>query len=658
MNRLFRIAAVLLLSIVLLAPALSYAPVSAAIYYTDTYVNASTGSDDYNGSSPVYTGYGNGPVKSIGYAIGNTATNGTVHVAAGTYTEIVHLTENMNLVGQSALNTVINANRLGCAVQLTSAPSHTNTIAGFTIRGGGSYNGNPGGGVYVSSSHIVTINDCIIIDNIKGTGLVQEAHNGAGICNDNGQVYLNRCTISGNTADNVGGGIANIADAPNTSFGKMWLTNCTISGNTAVEAGGGIYNNENADMTLLNVTIAGNQCTAGKSEGGGFANAAANSMYFKNCLVANNTAGYSQFGNGFGDPASTISQGNNLDSQNSCHFSLASDQVNTNPLLGALQNNGGPTSTMAITPESPAYNRGNRSGAPPTDQRGVSRAGSCSIGAYEPMGGRDAAANTTLGTVNFSVNTGAITNMAWSAPADLRCSNPSGYYLPYGMFSYNISELAAGASVRVTVRFPNPIPLGTKYFKCINGVIVDCSAFTTRIDEYTLQLTLTDGGQGDADGIANGVIVDPGGPAFPVNVPQSSSAQMPVTAPQKPISLSNITVKSASLSASKVTPGTPVTVTASIANTGTGNGASVINLFVNGEQEAQQGVTVNSGGTSQVSFNISRSEPGTYTVYVGGTSAGSFTVDQFTPDTILYISGSMVFFAFILGIIWMTRKRA
>ena len=128
-------------------------------------------------------------------------------------------------------------------------------------------------------------------------------------------------------------------------------------------------------------------------------------------------------------------------------------------------------------------------------------------------------------------------------------------------------------------------------------------------------------------------------------------------APQKPISLSNITVKSASLSATKVTPGAPVTVTANVANAGTGNGTAVVKVYVNGAEEAQQGVSVNSGGTSQVSFDVSRNEPGTYTVYVGGTNACSFTVDQFTPDTILYISGAMVFFAFILGVIWMSRKR-
>jgi len=126
---------------------------------------------------------------------------------------------------------------------------------------------------------------------------------------------------------------------------------------------------------------------------------------------------------------------------------------------------------------------------------------------------------------------------------------------------------------------------------------------------------------------------------------------------QGPVGIPNITVTSASLSNSKVTPGTPVTVTANVANTGTGNGTSVIKVYVNGEMENNQGVTVNSGDSMPIIFTVSRNEPGTYDVYVGGTSAGSFTVDQFTPETILIISGALVFFALVMGIIYTTRRK-
>jgi hypothetical protein len=119
-----------------------------------------------------------------------------------------------------------------------------------------------------------------------------------------------------------------------------------------------------------------------------------------------------------------------------------------------------------------------------------------------------------------------------------------------------------------------------------------------------------------------------------------------------------VTVKTAALSSAKVAPGTKVTVTANVANAGDVNGATSVRLYVNGNEEARQGVTVNSGGTSQISFDIIRNEPGTYMVHVNSITAGSFTVDQFTPDSILIVSGALVFFAFILGMIYMTRRMA
>jgi hypothetical protein len=68
---------------------------------------------------------------------------------------------------------------------------------------------------------------------------------------------------------------------------------------------------------------------------------------------------------------------------------------NTDPLLGPLQNNGGPTQTMALQEGSPAIDAGNPAGCTyghghllKTDQRGLPRpdkedTGGCDIGAYE-----------------------------------------------------------------------------------------------------------------------------------------------------------------------------------------------------------------------------------------------------------------------------------
>lgn len=67
----------------------------------------------------------------------------------------------------------------------------------------------------------------------------------------------------------------------------------------------------------------------------------------------------------------------------------ATDLLNVNPHLGALQNNGGPTQTMALLSGSPALNAGdpNFVGPPLYDQRGPGFArvsgGRLDIGAFE-----------------------------------------------------------------------------------------------------------------------------------------------------------------------------------------------------------------------------------------------------------------------------------
>jgi len=335
---------------------------------------------------------------------------GTVHVAAGTYHENLNISEAVNLTGAGAQNTIIDGSSYTSVIKIQSAPNTPNIITGFTIQNGYVISSlwNPsdeqvlfaginlkfikmlpqlfapiflgGGGIYIGETHIVTLNDCVIKDN--------EAEVGGGIWN-NGQLYMNRCAVSGNSAVYGGGGIYN-TPGWYTGSGKMWLTNCTISGNQVTEfdfsGGGGIYNH-NGIMELLNCTIAYNSTSSFSSTaGGGFYNYSTDTAYFKNTIVAHNTAGNDIYNNGYSYPAeATISQGNNLDSENSCGFDQPTDIINTNPLLGPLQDNGGPTFTHALLDGSPAIDAGDNTGAPATDQRGVTRpqGENCDIGAFE-----------------------------------------------------------------------------------------------------------------------------------------------------------------------------------------------------------------------------------------------------------------------------------
>ena len=237
--------------------------------------------------------------------------------------------------------------------------------------------------------------------------------------------------------------------------------------------------------------------------------------------------------------------------------------------------------------------------------------------------------------------------------------------MPYGVIGFTVSNLAAGATVTMTFTLPTVPPANLQFWKYINGAWVDCSSLLSGVTDgdNIVFVTIKDGGLGDSDGVANGRIVDPGSFVIPpllsliTTTHHGSSLAAPAT-PAPPVSLPNIQIQSASLSAKSVTPGTPVTVTADIANKSTVNGNKKVTLYVNGQVETTQGVAVNSGGSSKLTFNVSRSEPGDYSVYVDGVPAGSFKVELFREsDGILILSAVLIAMAFLLGMLMLWRRQ-
>ena len=73
--------------------------------------------------------------------------------------------------------------------------------------------------------------------------------------------------------------------------------------------------------------------------------------------------------------------------------------INSDPLLGVLQDNGGPTQTMLLMPGSSAIDTGYNPSCATTDQRGVPRpqGPTCDIGAVEMVLDRVFADNLTAG---------------------------------------------------------------------------------------------------------------------------------------------------------------------------------------------------------------------------------------------------------------------
>jgi hypothetical protein len=217
----------------------------------------------------------------------------------------------------------------------------TVTISGFTIRNG--HAGTTGGGVDNENNATVTITSCTISGNTAGLG--------GGMFNG-GLLTIDSTTISDNSGSN-GGAIYN------DGAGMSTLTNSTVSGNTASE-GGGIFNI--GEFAITNSTLSTNSASLG---GGIFSN--------ETVQIGDTVLNTGASGANIANFGIVTSLGYNLSSDDGGGVLTGpGDQVNTDPLLGPLQDNGGPTFTHALLSGSPAIDAGDPNFTPPPDydQRG------------------------------------------------------------------------------------------------------------------------------------------------------------------------------------------------------------------------------------------------------------------------------------------------
>ncbi len=165
----------------------------------------------------------------------------------------------------------------------------------------------------------------------------------------------NRVTISNNQADGVGGGLGMIA-------GSLQLTNVTVSDNSSINSlttGGGIFADLAADSLIDSSTIATNI-----SFGSGF------NLNQQGVGILNLRGVL--FAEGDGVATGINSLGNNLDQSGTLGLNGSGDQSGLDPLLGPLQDNGGPVFTRGLFDGSPAIDAGGLQ-FPPTDARGITR---------------------------------------------------------------------------------------------------------------------------------------------------------------------------------------------------------------------------------------------------------------------------------------------
>jgi hypothetical protein len=264
-------------------------------------------------------------------------------------------------------------------------------LRNMTITRGEFFSGGGGG---VRNEGTLTISGCVIANNAS--------NGGGGIRNDRGVLTVNDSTVIGNRP----GGISNV-------HSLLVVNNSTVSGNT----GRGIENAFSSTMIVSNSTISGNKSGA---RGGGISNYAESIAFLNNVTITDNIAEFIPGGGGiYNDSRSVVTLRNSIVAGNinlnhdgpdcrgtigsaghnllgdptRCNFmAAASDLIGVPPLLGPLQDNGGPTETHALLPGSPAIDAipvadcTDDVGAPIlVDQRGVPRPQgmACDIGAYE-----------------------------------------------------------------------------------------------------------------------------------------------------------------------------------------------------------------------------------------------------------------------------------
>ena len=251
-----------------------------------------------------------------------------------------------------------------------------------------------GGGIY-NSGGTLTITNSTVNNNLAGVTDPWVVGTGGGIYSS-GPLTITNSTISGNQGYLAGGGIAGGVTITSSTIsgntangehdGQPWghgggisgtviLTNSTVIGNYAILSGGGIA----GGGTITNSTLSGNN-------GGGIS--VTGTLEIGNSIL--NASGPNISNNG----GTVTSQGYNVCSDDGGGFlNGPGDQVNTDPLLGPLQDNGGPTFTYELLTGSPAIDAGDPNFTPPPyyDQRGPDfwrmRNGRIDVGSFEVQAG-------------------------------------------------------------------------------------------------------------------------------------------------------------------------------------------------------------------------------------------------------------------------------
>jgi CSLREA domain-containing protein len=223
-----------------------------------------------------------------------------------------------------------------------------------------------GGAVALVQAYDTKINDSTFTEN-------HATDEGGAIHAQEAKGFITGSEFTANTSGFKGGAIYNLGIPSGNSY--LQVINNTFSENDALRWGGAIYN-ITGTLKVVNSTLVDNDANFGDSLSNEFGSpgilSTHNTILIASPLVSNCDG--------------TITDlGHNIENRDDCGFSTSvGSMINTDPLLGPLQINGGHNRTYALLLNSPAINSADLLGCPEGDQRNFPRGTTyCDIGAYE-----------------------------------------------------------------------------------------------------------------------------------------------------------------------------------------------------------------------------------------------------------------------------------
>jgi hypothetical protein len=364
---------------------------------------------------------------------------GTIHLKS----PLPAITDDLIIAGPGADQLTIQRSSGGNYRIFTVAAGVQAQIFSLTVTNGFASGTTWGGGIFNAGT--LTLGGVAVVGNRADCGSCSNAR-GGGILNG-GTLTVADSTISGNVVHGsgaFGGGIENRPGA------TLTISNSTVAANTAeddgtydnVVQGGGIYTDASANLLIFNSTVAKNACNKSGSgsvaSGGGIKG---DVQLMRNTIVSKNLA---QTG---ADISGNVWSGD--------HNFIGGDAK-----LGPLQNNGGPTQTLALLPGSLAIDAGDNTDAPEFDQREVGFArvvnGVIDIGAFEvqPTAGPTAPARTpgALGTALGRMPSRAAAQPASSGQSAVRTTDNDRPVLSEGPENPNTGTAATPRTVPTALR--------------------------------------------------------------------------------------------------------------------------------------------------------------------------------------------------------------